>query len=201
MKSRSLCLVAGLAFLGFQAPAGATPIRFEIAGASASTSGVSAGSTVNVTPSAGLAQVFYLDVGQTTNPFNFLDITVTGKGVVGGMINAALTFTDPTTTSAQGVLAGFSVILGWQSPGSLWVVNDPGPIAFGNGGLFDVDFFGFSTAGSFCQTLSGSVTASVKLLRAPTVAGPPVSVPEPTTLSLLGVGLLALCALRRRRTR
>ena len=178
----------------------ANAIPFQIAGGSASTSGVSVGSTVTATPSAGLAQTFDLQAGQTTSPFAFLDVTVTGKGAVAGYINAQLNFAQPIVTSASGILAGFSVILGWTSGGSLWVVNDPGAIAFGNGGSFDVNFYGFSSTCSLCTTLSGTVTATISLLRAPgSTTTPPTSVPEPSTLWLLGAGLLAIGVTVRRR--
>jgi hypothetical protein len=178
-------------------------IPFTITGGTATTSGLSVGTSVSVTPSAGLARTFDLSTaGQTTGPFNFLDVTVSGLGVAGGFINASLNFSDPTTTAANGVLGGFAVVLGFMSGGSLSVINDPSPIAFGNGGLFDVDFFGFTTSCMFCKTLTGKITARVTLLQLPgtgTVTPPPTQVPEPAMLSLLGAGLLAIAFLSRRK--
>ncbi len=190
-------LVASLALAGIAG--GAQAIPFQITGGSAEATGVTFGSTVSVSPNSNLARSFDLLEGQTTNPFPFLDVIVTGQGIVAGYIDAQLDFAAPTIATADGVLAGFSVILGWHSGGSLWVLEDPGPISFGDGGLFDVDFFGFSDSCSYCSSLSGTVTATVSLLRSPTGGAVPVS--EPATLSLLGIGLLAMGFMTRRRRR
>jgi PEP-CTERM motif-containing protein len=173
----------------------AQAVPFVIEGATVTTSGLSIGTSVDVKESDGLVGRNYnlTAASPTSEVFKFLDVTVSGTGAVGGLIEATMNFAEPSGADATGVFGGFAVILGWASGGFLTVLNDPGQIAFGDGGLFDVDFFGFSDSCFGCSTLSGSITAQISLLRAPR------SVPEPATLSLLGAGLVAIGFARRRK--
>ena len=179
------------------ASANATPITFTVDSGSGTPIGVSPGTTVTVSPATGLAGTsFNLDAdgGPTSKTFDFLDVTIGGNGLAVGVIDAVLNFSSPTPIfgTADGILGGFAVVLGVGSAGVLTVLDDPGPIAFGQGGLFDVDFIGFANACLDCSSISGTVQAKVTLLK-------PTSVPEPGTISLLGVGLAAIALSRRRR--
>jgi hypothetical protein len=90
-------------------------------------------------------------------------------------------------------LTGFAVNLGLFGTGSVSVLDDPDPVAFGNGGLFDVTFHGFSSSCLLCRSVGGTVQATVSLLSAPRA-----DVPEPATIGLLGAGLALLGWTRRR---
>jgi hypothetical protein len=183
--------VVGMALVVGAHAAFATPITFTVSGATATTYGVSIGSTVSVTPKDLAGYSFDLNEGGS-NTFDFLDVKVSGVGAAAGLIDAALNFSSPTA-SANGILGGFAVLLGIGSTGEVSVLNDPGQISFDNDGLFDVDFLGFKSSCLWCSTLEGTVQARVSLVKAPT------SAPEPGTLSLLGAGLVAAALARRRR--
>ena len=186
-----------LPVLCWAAAAGATSIPFVVSGGSATAAGFSAGtsvSTVSLIPGSGLG--FPLAEGASYT-FPFLQISAsredgTWAGGTLGIIQTSLNFAAPVGGSATGVLAGFAIILDSFSIGSVGVVNNPSPIAFGDNGWFRVTFQGFSTACN-CSALSGTVTATVSLLNAPT------SVPEPAALTLLGAGLAVFAFGARRR--
>src|SRR5262245_21600363 len=126
MKRSFLPLIAGAALAGTAGAASAIP--FTITGGTVTPTGISVGPTVEAYVSKDLAHTFYLDEGETTDRFNFIDVSVTGLGLTLGAIDAEMTFDEPTVATAQGVLAGFSVILGFVSGGVLTVLQDPGPI-------------------------------------------------------------------------
>lgn len=175
------------------ASANAVPIAFEISGGSATAYGLALGTTVNISPNPELVGAFSLDVGESKT-VKFLDISVSGNGAIGGFVDAALNFVAPVTGSANSLLAGAGFLLsGLGGFGGLTVVSNPAPISFGDGGLFAVSFQGFESSCFACSALTGTVTATISLLKAP------ASVPEPATLTLLGAGLAALAFGARRR--
>ena len=180
----------------------AAPIAFEISGGSATPIGFAVGTTVSVNPSPGLASAFELDLDAASptpasRTFDFLDISVSGEGITTGIIAATLNFSTPVLGSATGLLVGFAVLLDELATGTVEVLANPGPIGFGNGGLFGVTFQGISDTCIGCSKLSGTIKATVTLLKAPGS----VPVPEPATLTLLGAGLIALALTSRRRRR
>ena len=101
-----LALVAGAALAGTAGVASAVP--FTITGGSATPTGISVGSTVDVQVSDTLAHSFDLEVGETTERFDFLDVSVTGLGLVTGYIDAEMGFSEPTEATATRFLTTIS---------------------------------------------------------------------------------------------
>lgn len=189
--------IASLAMTAF-ATANAAPIVFDLAGAPASSVSVNSSCNLLCGISASLdsnldSVTGSLEVGESFR-FDFLDLEFWGIGKGSGTIVAELAFDLPTgapnaTGTGQG---GFGTFLGWITGGSLtW---DPfSPITLADGTSFLVTFDNLSGI----DVGSVKVGGTISLLSGP---GGSVSVPEPTTLGLFGLGILAMgFATRRRR--
>ena len=202
-------ILTGLVGLLIAGAVQAAPIQFAIdgPGSSVTTSGLElcGGCSLETTLSSGLGSTsFELFEGDAFS-FDFFDLTATGSiGALGGIVSATLAFTLPTVASGTGsalAAAGWlNIIFAVGGAGGLSFYDQPGDIAFGDGGLFSVSFSGAGdecVGGMFSScTLNDIVTATVTLVQAPSAVG----IPEPSTVLLFGLGLFLVAFLVRRRT-
>jgi hypothetical protein len=213
-KALAATAVAGFMFV---APA-ANAVTFTITGGSfAAENGYGIGNNdLDVTFSTAgywnTNKVFNLTtVNQQTSLFNFGlitlredDISQSETGSLG--ITATFNFTNPFTTSTpltvttSGVVANTGPVndctLCIFNPDAVDYTIDwaPTTVDFGAGGKFRIDM----TDLSFNDRISLTQTARLTLLALPSEGGNGNAVPEPTTVALLGLGLLGFAASRRK---
>lgn len=173
----------------------AVPIAFDVAGESNGSS-VSLDNitkclctSISVELATGLDdEIFTLNNGESYK-FDFFDITVSGFGCGTADVSATLAFDSPYGYEVTGSgTGGWFTVFGIFSGGLLTWNDMPQTITLSNGNWFDVDFenvcelgFGNST------TVAATVTAHTS------------PVPEPSTILLIGCGLIGLMTYNRQR--
>lgn len=201
MKTIMLFLGTVLLTMGIAFNAGAAPYTFDMGADSyVDTSGTNDVLQMYATVNENLDDIiFSLDDGQSET-FYFATIGTTETwinydDIQPGEITANIDFDMPDMTNAVGGtsigFAGcFRFFQGWSL---IW--NDPVIVDLGDAGEFSIELSDVTYGSWLWQGPDGTADVKVTITHNPSVA----PVPEPSTMLMMGAGLLGLATLGRRR--
>ena len=158
---------------------------------------------VRFSPSSFAPETFTLDSVGSSKSFtygtvNFREFFISSNETNNLGVTASLDFTSPLDTLST-IKANGTAVVGFALGRLVDYRLDWAPITvdFGSGGRFVIDLADLSFTGIGSKTQNATIT----LIDLPGAGGGSTAVPEPSTVTLFGLGLLGFAASRRKAAR